>query len=327
MPSLESTQKDQLAHVFRCFLDEIIGLAKNVITESGLEINSKTMYEALTNQLKHFDSLYSSYTKSPEFTSYTFENFFSYSEGIISQVFSDILSQPECPSDLLNKISHTIFAIITSNIHVYLSNTELIFWGYRDKELFPSYYSFIISSAFDNKIKWTPKSGYQVSNINVACIEPFAQTDVANTVVRGIDDDLRSKFYEGYKKTIDIFKTEIISRLEEVNAPTELIDVLTKIDTQTYVESYMQGMNEYIDKNYIEKLVNSISYLSKEDLADMAESLVRMTYLKRRITSEEESVGGPVDVAVITKGDGFVWLKRKHYFSPEINHRYFTRNS
>lgn len=86
-------------------------------------------------------------------------------------------------------------------------------------------------------------------------------------------------------------------------------------------------MNEYIDKNYIQKLVNTISYLSKEDLADMAESLVRMTYLKRRITSEEESVGGPVDVVVITKGDGFVWIKRKHYFSPEINHRYFTRNS
>lgn len=163
---------------------------------------------------------------------------------------------------------------------MYLSNTELIFWGYGDKELFPSYYSFVISSAFDNKIKWTSKSGYQVSNINVACIEPFAQTDVANTVVRGIDDDLRQKFYEGYGKSIDVFKTEIISKLEEVNAPTELIDVLTKIDTQKYLESYIQGMDDYIDKNYIQKLVNTISYLSKEDLADMAESLVRMTYLK-----------------------------------------------
>ena len=84
-------------------------------------------------------------------------------------------------------------------------------------------------------------------------------------------------------------------------------------------------MDEYIQTNYIEKLVNTISYLSKEDLADMAESLVRMTYLKRRITSEEESIGGPVDVAVITKGDGFIWLKRKHYFPPELNHHYFER--
>lgn len=172
--------------------------------------------------------------KSPEFSTYTFDDFFSYSDDIAERTFSEILSQPECPSDFMHKISHTLFAIITSNIHVYLSNTELIFWGYGDKELFPSYYSFVISCAFNNKIKWTSKSEYQVSNINVACIEPFAQTDVANTVVRGIDDDLRQKFYEGYGKSIDVFKTEIISKLEEVKAPSELIDVLTKIDTQKY---------------------------------------------------------------------------------------------
>ena len=39
-----------------------------------------------------------------------------------------------------------------------------------------------------------------------------------------------------------------------------------------------------------------------------------MTGLKRHVTTDEESVGGPVDVAVVTKCDGFVWIKRKHYF-------------
>jgi len=36
-----------------------------------------------------------------------------------------------------------------------------------------------------------------------------------------------------------------------------------------------------------------------------------------------ETVGGPIDVAVISKGDGFIWIKRKHYFSPELNHHFF----
>ena len=95
---------------------------------------------------------------------------------------------------------------------------------------------------------------------------------------------------------------------------------------QMLLENWLDNQREDItDENYIAKLVNTVSYLSKEDLADMAESLVRMTYLKRRITSEEESVGGPVDVAEITKGDGFVWLKRKHYFSAELNPHYFER--
>ena len=40
----------------------------------------------------------------------------------------------------------------------------------------------------------------------------------------------------------------------------------------------------------------------------------------------KKKVLGPVDVAVITKGDGFVWLKRKHYFPAELNPHYFERS-
>ncbi|MBK8110759.1 MAG: hypothetical protein IPK46_10755 [Saprospiraceae bacterium] len=70
--------------------------------------------------------------------------------------------------------------------------------------------------------------------------------------------------------------------------------------------------------------MNAVSNLAKEDLSEMAESLIYLTYLKRRITFAEESVGGPVDVAVISKGDGFVWIKRKHYFRPELNQHFST---
>jgi hypothetical protein len=60
-------------------------------------------------------------------------------------------------------------------------------------------------------------------------------------------------------------------------------------------------------------------------LADIAESLVRMTCVKIHASTSLETVGGPVDVAVITKGDGFVWMKRKHYFDANFNHQFFER--
>ncbi len=69
--------------------------------------------------------------------------------------------------------------------------------------------------------------------------------------------------------------------------------------------------------------MDAVSTLSKEDLAEMAESLIYLTYLKRRITFAQESVGGPVDVAIISKGDGFIWIKRKHYFDPKLNSNFF----
>ena len=69
-----------------------------------------------------------------------------------------------------------------------------------------------------------------------------------------------------------------------------------------------------------------VGQLPKEELAEMAEALVNLTSLKRRVTPAAETVGGPVDVAVISKGDGLVWMKRKHYFAPELNPRYFERD-
>ena len=41
------------------------------------------------------------------------------------------------------------------------------------------------------------------------------------------------------------------------------------------------------------------------------------------LAADLETVGGPIDVAVISKGDGFVWVKRKHYFPADLNNHFF----
>lgn len=68
-------------------------------------------------------------------------------------------------------------------------------------------------------------------------------------------------------------------------------------------------------------IIENVALLPKDELGEMAEALVNLTKFKRRIGLEEETVGGPIDVAVITKADGFVWIKRKHYFEPTLNPR------
>lgn len=325
MPSLCDRQKSDLSLVINSFWKEVWDLSQDDIRKAGNIPSDKILYSTLLLKLDYFIDLYATKEKSNGLKDYTLGQFVAYAEEIINTTLKDCLSSPNCPQGFKEKFICALFAIISSNIHVYLITTEIIIWGYGEDELFPSYESFVVSLAFDNTLKYSCKSRYTVSNDNIACVEPFAQTDVANTVVRGIDADLRAQFYTTYKSSLNTFKNEIISKLQEANAPMKLVDIFHTLDVDAYTNVYIQSMNEYIQTNYIDKLVNTIAYLSKEDLADMAESLVRMTYLKRRITSEEESVGGPVDVAVITKGDGFIWLKRKHYFSPELNHHYFER--
>ena len=64
-----------------------------------------------------------------------------------------------------------------------------------------------------------------------------------------------------------------------------------------------------------------------DEMAELAETLVELQSLKEKVTKPTESVGGPIDVAVISKADGFIWIKRKHYFDPALNPRFLARQS
>lgn len=62
-----------------------------------------------------------------------------------------------------------------------------------------------------------------------------------------------------------------------------------------------------------------VALLPKDELPNLAESLVALTSLKRHVSHDAETVGGPIDVALISKSDGLAWIKRKHYFKLEWN--------
>ncbi|MFC2016786.1 hypothetical protein ACFLUD_00030 [Chloroflexota bacterium] len=72
-------------------------------------------------------------------------------------------------------------------------------------------------------------------------------------------------------------------------------------------------------------IANIVSVLPKSDLAALAESLISLTIVKRKSSPESETVAEPIDVALISKGDGFIWIKRKHYFNADFNPGFFTR--
>lgn len=99
---------------------------------------------------------------------------------------------------------------------------------------------------------------------------------------------------------------------------------LKKLDVDTEINDLTQKISSEMHKCYTDQLLNTVILLDKEDMANMAGSFISLTSLVRRMQPGEETVGGPVDVAVISKGDGFVWIRRKHYFKPELNAPFFN---
>jgi hypothetical protein len=253
----------------------------------------------------------------------TFENFNDYASSIVNEAIDHLFTKNgfTLETGLIDKIKKTLHEYVRSQNMT--SFTGLIFTGFGDDEIYPSLIPVNISFAFQDKLKYFVDStmSAKISNQSAGAICPFAQTDVIDTILSGIDPTLDKIYLENFEKFLTKYNQEILNILGTANP--ELTAKIQGLDIQKVVEEYTQKNAETKQSNYINPLMNAVSTLSKPDLAEMAESLIYLTYLKRRITFAEESVGGPVDVAIISKGDGFIWVKRKHYFKPELNQQFF----
>ena len=150
-----------------------------------------------------------------------------------------------------------------------------------------------------------------------ALIVPFAQKEMVSAFMEGVDPYYRiikdvaiEKTFKNYAKLIAIYLG--------LQSDTRRIRKMEKIG-EVLLKNLTQDLKAIRGKNYSQPIVSIVSGLPKDELASMAESLVSLTSFKRRVSPQSETVGGPIDVALISKGDGFIWVKRKHYFKLELN--------
>ena len=148
---------------------------------------------------------------------------------------------------------------------------------------------------------------------------------MVHTFISGIDPRLRD-IQGGYLYNIfDKYPDMIIESLKMIS-DTEKQKLKEKIKSASMnlYEDYINDTQKFIQENYIQPIMSIVTFLPKDELAIMAETLINLTSFKRKVSTGLETVGGPIDVAVISKGDGFVWIKRKNYFDKKLNPRYLA---
>ncbi len=159
-------------------------------------------------------------------------------------------------------------------------------------------------------------------------VTAYAQEDEVSAFMTGISGELQEFMFPKIENGTDNILREIAHKIQTSSLPPKekdsLIDSIYNFAKQDW-DATTSEIREYIINNHVGKVVEMIEFLPKQDLGYMAESLVNLTAFKRKISNDSETVGGPIDVAIISKGDGFVWVKRKHYFDKELNYQYFNR--
>jgi hypothetical protein len=226
-------------------------------------------------------------------------------------------------SNKLKKIAANLFSKFPETIETG-GISGIVIAGFGEKDTFPSLESFHIEGMVNNKLKYKEYVSEKIDFDTSASIRPFAQREMVTTFMEGIDPYLRGNI-EGYlSKIFDEYPGIITDNIKTINNnDRKLLKAKLKKVSNEIFKNYLAKMQDYRWKNYVYPVTNVVTMLPKDELAAMAESLVNLTSFKRKVTMESETVGGPIDVAVISKGDGFVWIKRKHYFKPELNPQFF----
>lgn len=307
-------------------------LLKDLLQEnndySGLspaEIPNKASSD-LVDKIKNYIEFFTKNSrKLPDFESFELSEFSSDYVKYFNECLDGSPSKDKFvfSEDLINLFVELYFELYTREQSFSNEYTGLIFTGFGEEEIFPQLLPIKISFVLSNKLRYfvDEDASAVIGKGLDGAICPFAQVDVIDTILQGIDPQFEETINQNFEKAFKKYNLLLAGIVR--NKDEDLAKQIEGIDIQSLMSSILETNEEYKRLKHIEPLMNAVETLSKEDLAEMAESLIYLTYLKRRITFAEESVGGPVDVAIISKGDGMVWIKRKHYFDPKLNTNFF----
>jgi hypothetical protein len=245
-------------------------------------------------------------------------------DTLITEVFQNLPIGPV----LRKKLRRVgLYLIVASTAFTGDTYTGIVIAGFGERDIFPALDSKLVRGIVLGQARYNVVRKRQVASTDRALIYAFAQSDVVKGFMDGITDEMSEFLKQAVKTQLESLGNRVLGKLPKMKRAKKdiLIEELNNAK-QEILEIFRRDLKQYCRDVNSAPIVETVALLPKEELAVMAETLVNLTSFKRRVTLDLETVGGPVDVAIITKGDGFVWIKRKHYFDATLNPQYFKNH-
>lgn len=225
--------------------------------------------------------------------------------------------------ELAGLLAETALRDLMVNYKSHLPVTGVVIGGYGEDDYLPGYEAFECHGFLDRHFVCSPSDRpISIGKDLTAVIEPFATTSMINTFRLGIGPDILEIVDTAMKDEL----LEFSERLRQLLAPDRAIPDVDRMVEEAAGNHRSKWFEKSVSDHY-GPLARVVGSLPVAEMAALAKSLIELQSLKERVTKPTESVSGPIDVAVISKHDGFVWIERKHYFNPELNPRFFLRQS
>ena len=306
----------------------IISDVQEVFEERG-ENDDITIEESTTKTIKAFHEIWRSAellsSVPPDFVDEFKSKYGDFVKETKQTVFEE-LPLTSLTSRHLTEIAINLFVKFPDGLRI-PGTSGVVIAGFGAEDIFPVLESFSIGGRIGSylKHKRDPDKCTKTAFPTNAAIVPFAQSEMVYTFMTGVDPSYQDQIAKYINKVSSSFPRILVENIDGLSdkKKEKLLSSLKEIGEET-IDQYLQELSDYRQEKHVIPVMSVVQALPKDELAAMAESLINLTSFKRRVSMEAETVGGPIDVAVISKGDGFIWIKRKHYFEAKLNPRYLA---
>jgi hypothetical protein len=209
-------------------------------------------------------------------------------------------------------VGYLLVKVIEGAHDMRINASTLTFVGYGTKDEFPATSKIDIYGFFKGKLKYKPFDVDSISDEVSKSINILAQRDAIDAYLDGVTHSVEDSIFDFLKEEIAEHMMDDYFSDEE----RELVhEIILDIDEERY--------NLAVDatRNRWSGVYNAVGGMSESDLAHLAYSLIEIISLKRRYSLDDSlarTVGGPTDVAIITKSKQFEWVKVKNINSFNI---------
>lgn len=198
----------------------------------------------------------------------------------------------------------------------------LVIAGFGESEHFPSVQHIKIAGVYGGRLKVRPYSVETVSEEYPSHVMSFAYKEMVESFLDGISRRAFGHLQNAaaFIREMPVVALDVVPGLgqEEKEKLAKIVRAASERKAADFARTVLEGS---IARQA--EIATAVEALTIKDLAQVASTLVSLSSFQQQMSFGRQTVGGPVDVAAISKGDGFIWIERKHYFRPELNNHFF----
>ena len=289
-------------------IDDHLRQMRNVLERAsgGEALTNELLMSLLNNWINHWDQLAITEGAEPEWAMELIKNCLTPFEEIVKSYFK----YDDFSDEVINRRFEEIIYFIT-RCYSYNADVGVAFIGFGANELMPSYAKTTILGFMGDKLQHWGLDSQRFDPTREAIwggAEFLAQSDAIRLFVRGTADDAEETTRNIFRDSLGRMSSLVVSDdAESGDGAFDLDNSKLRDEIRSEAERKLFEFGNAKRREFLDV----ISVLPPATLVNVAESLIGLQSLWHAVRAKLNTVGGPIDIAIVTRNDGFQWVKHK----------------